>query len=183
VLAGRDEVVRVADDWWFGPDGTQPPPTPPLLSDPLSGLVTGELFSDTTSVADVVPTVVIEPVTRAATRFRSRTPVGQSRAAARPLQASGSPDAIPVAAPLSRRLPPAGGNPGYTVPVRVAPVTPRTPPPGRRSGRLPAGTPAPVAPIRENNRRSSVGVVLLWVFVAVVVAIIVLGIVYGHRSG
>lgn len=31
----------VADDALFGPDGTQDPPPPPVLPDPLAGLVTG----------------------------------------------------------------------------------------------------------------------------------------------
>ncbi|HEY0807514.1 MAG TPA: hypothetical protein VGD84_20780, partial [Pseudonocardiaceae bacterium] len=42
-------MVEVADDELFGPDGTQPPPAPPFLSDPLAGLVTGSLFADTTA--------------------------------------------------------------------------------------------------------------------------------------
>jgi len=85
-------VVKVADDELFGPDGTQAPPAPPFLSDPLAGLVTGVLFSDTTSVADVVPAFVVDPVAPSVTRARRRAAPGPARTGAQPLTAATSID-------------------------------------------------------------------------------------------
>jgi hypothetical protein len=196
-------VVKVADDELFGPDGTQPPPAPPFLPDPLAGLVTGMLFSDTTSVADVVPTFIVDPVAPSATRARRRTAAGPARTTAQPLTAATSPAASAVAAPLSakpgieRSRPPAtratqiGSQPTTYAPARPAP--PRTspagwqdtrPPPARRGtpGR-PVPPPARQAPVRRQRRAGAGCSLVLVVFVLLVIAFVVLGFVVGHGTG
>jgi len=198
----RDEVVKVADDELFGPDGTQAPPAAPFLSDPLAGLVTGVLFSDTTSVADVVPTFVVDPVTPSATRARRRAAPAPTRTGAQPLTAATSPAASAVAAPLSSKpgiqqsRPPAtratqiGSQPTTYAPARPAP--PRTspanwqttrPPPARRGtpGR-PVPPPVRQAPVRRRRANSGCSLILV-VFVVLVIAFVVLGILVGHGTG
>jgi hypothetical protein len=196
----------VADDELFGQDGTQPPPAPPFLSDPLSGLVTGQLFSDTTAVADVSAKYSDFVYTPAA-RFRGRRPAAPTRTTG-PLQAAGAPAAIPVAEGLparsgmqDRRPPAARGTPAPIPPARVAPVTPvrpapsRTPPTGWPSARTqptgvsarPAtgrpgttGRPAQAQPYRRQRRAGAGCSIFLLLIVIMVVAFVVLGILLGH---
>jgi hypothetical protein len=195
-------VVKVADDELFGPDGTQAPPAPPFLSDPLAGLVTGVLFSDTTAVADVVPTFVVDPVAPSATRARRRTAAAPARSGAQPLTAATAPAASAVAAPLSAKpgiqqsRPPAnratqiGSQPTTYAPARPAP--PRTspanwqntrPPPALRGtpGR-PVPPPARQAPVRRRRAGAGCSLILV-VFVVLVIAFVVLGVLVGHGTG
>jgi hypothetical protein len=189
----------VADDELFGPDGTQEPPSPPFFSDPLSGLVTGELFSDTTSVADVSALYPDYVYTPAAARLRRRNPVAPTRQTG-PLQAAGTPAAIPVAAPLAksfpRRPPAARGTPAVTAPARFAPVRPIPPETGWPSrpagaaltGRAARTDRAAAASGRDpsttkRDRRASAGCsIFLVLIVILVVGFVVLGIMLGHGS-
>lgn len=193
----------MADDELFGPDGTQAPPAPPFLSDPLAGLVTGMLFSDTTAVADVVPTFVVDPVIPSVTRLRRRVAPGPARTSGQPLTAATSPAASAVAAPLSAKpgiqqsRPPAtratqiGSQPTTYAPARPAPprTSPATwqdtrPPPARRGtpGR-PVPPPARQAPVLRQRRAGAGCSLILVVFVVLVVAFVVLGILVGRGTG
>jgi hypothetical protein len=198
-------VVDVADDELFGPDGTQAPPVTPFLADPLAGLVTGSVFADTTAGPEfetVGPDVAAATATSPARRPGVRTPPPRTikgRPQARTLQPATSPDAIPVAAPLSARAgipqsrPPAaratpmGATPTRVTPIRPAPPrvapagwqptprTPRTPPAGR-------GTPD-LGPRRTAASRRSTGAgcsFLLVLIVVMVIAFVILGIALGH---
>jgi hypothetical protein len=206
-VPGGDEVVTVADDELFGQDGTQPPPAPPFLSDPLSGLVTGQLFSDTTAIADVsalYPDYVYTPVARGRTR-RSAAPTRTTG----PLRAAGAPDAIPVAEPFSgrsgtqqRRPPAARGTPMPIAPAQVAPVTPVRPAPSRTpqtgwpsartstaggmsarpaTGRPGTGRPTQL-PYRRQRRAGAGCSIFLLLIVIMVIAFVVLGILLGHSG-
>jgi cell division septation protein DedD len=118
------------------------------------------------------------------------------------LQAATSPDAIPVAAPLSARSGIQQSRPPATraaqmgsMPARIAPAPARTapaawqqprtvprPPPARR------GTPARPAPVPARSvparRRAGAGCsFFLVLLVIMVIAFIVLGIVVDHGSG
>jgi hypothetical protein len=195
-----DEVVRVADDELFGPDGTQEPPSPPFFADPLSGLVTGSLFSDTTSVADVSALYPDYVYTPAAARLRRRAPAAPPRQTG-PLQAAGTPAAIPVAAPLAksfpRRPPAARGTPAVTAPARIAPVRPiptQTGWPTRQAGAALTGRAARTEraaaasgrtqSTAKRDRRASAGCsIFLVLIVILVVVFVVLGIVLGHSTG
>jgi hypothetical protein len=188
-------VVEVADDELFGPDGTQPSPAPPFLSDPLAGLVTGALFADTTAGPEFEvagPYLNTNAATSPARRPRARTTPARATQG-RPLQAATSPDAIPVAAPLSARsatqhavrpnpTAPARITPIRPAPPRVAPATwqpPRTARPGT------PGRPAPApASARRTRRRAGAGCsFFLVLIVIVVIAFVVLGIVLGRGTG
>jgi hypothetical protein len=191
----------VADDELFGLDGTQSPPPPPFESDPLAGLVTGSVYA----APEVIPEVEYVPgvLTATTSAYRRTRRTTQPRSTtARPLQAATSPDAIPVAAPLSvrsgiqqsrppaTRAAPMGSTPARIAPApaRVTPVgwqQPRTaprPPPARR------GTPGRPAPIPARSvparRRAGGGCSLfLLLLVIMIIAFVVLGIVLGHGTG
>lgn len=88
----------MADDAWFGQDGTQDPPPPPLAPDPLAGLVTGQMFGgfdqNVTATPKVVPAAPPKPDERAIRqavdaalvneRGRQRARPAQTRRVARP---------------------------------------------------------------------------------------------------
>lgn len=194
----------MADDELFGLDGTQAPPPPPFQSDPLAGLVTGSLYAN----PEVIPELEFIPGVTTATTSSSyrrgvRRPTQPRSTTARPLQAATSPDAIPVAAPLSAKpgiqqsRPPAtratqmGSMPARIAPApaRVAPAgwqQPRTaprPPPARRGtpGR-PAPIPARSVPARRRAGGGGCSLFLLLI-VIMVIAFVVLGIVLGHGTG
>jgi hypothetical protein len=191
----------VADDELFGLDGTQPPPPPPFDPDPLAGLVTGILYADPEVIPELEFIPGVTTATPAAYR-RTRRPTQPRSTTARPLQAATSPDAIPVAAPLSAkpgiqqsRPPATRATPMGTTPARIAPAParvtpagwqqPRTaprPPPARRGT---PGRPAPI-PARSvpSRRRAGGGCSLfLLLLVIMVIAFVVLGIVLGHGTG
>ena len=183
----------MADDELFGPDGTQPPPAPPFLSDPLAGLVTGALFADTTAGPEFEvagPYLSTTAATSPARRPRARaTPARATQG--RSLQAATSPDAIPVAAPLSARSATQHAvRPNPTAPARITPIRPAPPrvapatwqpPRSARPGTRPAPAPASA---RRTRRRAGAGCsFFLVLIVIVIVAFVVLGIVLGKGTG
>lgn len=141
---------------FFGLDGTQPLPTPPVLPDPLSGLVTGSTFTDPVDILGPVTAPPPPPPVTAAAGQRRRTSATTART-----RTSGAttPTAIPVAASLPTR------------PVR----RPTTPPATRTT---------PVPPVRAGSGRSTTtprrsggigcGVIVL-ILVLIVIVFIVLG--------
>jgi len=193
----------MADGEWYL-DGTQSPPPLPFESDPLAGLVTGEMFADPVAAPEVFATDAEPGTTTTSTaprRLYARSGRTTERPQARPLRPATAPDAIPVAAPLSARSgvqpnrPPAapaaqiGSTPrriAPAAPARVAPVNwqanrpvPRTPPARRGAQGRPAAS-----PYRAPARRAGAGCsIFLVIIVIVVIAFIVLGIVLGHGSG
>lgn len=186
-------------EWYF--DGTQLPPAPPFVPDPLAGLVTGELFTDPAAIPEVAAADAGPGTTtasKAPQRLYARSGRPTERPQARPLRPATAPAAIPVAAPLSARSgvqsnrPPAaptaqiGSTPrriAPAAPARVAPVNwqsnrpvQRTPPARRGAqGRPAAGQ------YRAPARRAGAGCsIFLVIIVIVVIAFVVLGIVLGH---
>ncbi|HEX5116607.1 MAG TPA: hypothetical protein VFW65_15530 [Pseudonocardiaceae bacterium] len=186
----------VADYDEFGADGTQPLPPPQLLPDPLGGLVTGSLFSDT-----IVPLTVAETPAAAA---QAAAPATQARR--RTVQATGSRRTVgpqpgattPTAIPVAESLPGGGRRENRrqtvvraTTPIAVTPPLRNTPArnttarnvsSGTRSARTPASArPAPA--IRTSRRSAGAGCAMFLVIVIVLVTIfVVLGVVLGHGN-
>jgi hypothetical protein len=189
-------VVTVADDDLFGADGTQSLPPMPLLPDPLGGLVTGSLFSDTIvplTTAET-PAAVAAQAAAPAARDRRRVvqPTGSRRTAGQQPGAT-TPTAIPVAESLpggrkENRRPPvvrATTPIAVTQPLRNTPArntTPRNVAAGTQSARTPAGT-RPAPGIRTSRRSAGAGCAMFLVIVIVLVTIfVVLGVVLGHGN-
>jgi hypothetical protein len=188
-------VVTVADYDLFGADGTQSLPPLPLLPDPLGGLVTGSLFSDT-----IVPLTTAEIPAAAA---KAAAPVAQDRR--RVVQSTGSRRTVsqqsgattPTAIPVAESLP--GGRRENrrptvvraTTPIAVTPplrntparnTTPRNVSAGTQSARTPAGV-RPAPGIRTSRRSAGAGCAMFLVIVIVLVTIfVVLGVVLGHGN-
>lgn len=179
----------MADDELFGADGTQPLPPPPVLPDPLGGLVTGELFSDTTVAATVAEQAPAAAAATPAEQARRRTV--QATATRRPVRSAPgatTPTAIPVAESLPSRT--RERRPARAItPVAVTPAPVRnTPAPNAAtrtvsSGRTPAGV-RPAPGTRAPGRRSAgAGCAMFLVIVIVLVTVfIVLGVVLGHGN-
>ncbi|HKN99856.1 MAG TPA: hypothetical protein VJX10_22235, partial [Pseudonocardiaceae bacterium] len=134
----------MADDELFGADGTQPLPPPPLLPDPLGGLVTGALFSDTTAVVTAVEQA---PAAQAATPVeQARRRTVQATATRRPARSAPgatTPTAIPVAESLPSRPKESRRPTRATTPVAVnpAPVW-NTPAPNRTTRTVSTSNPS-----------------------------------------
>jgi hypothetical protein len=195
-------VVAVADNELFGPDGTQSLDVPPLLSDPLGGLVTGFVFSDTTVAApppaQAAPLAAASPTQQARRRTAPvvRRPTGASAPGAM------TPTATPVAASLPSR-PKEIRRPTVARPIAM-PVTPpvtnaprrnpvaRNPPAGGMtwqpppsSRQAPTGRQAPTSAYTRSpsRRRAGLGCSMFVLIMIVLVAVfVVLGVVLGHGS-
>jgi cobalamin biosynthesis Mg chelatase CobN len=197
-------VVTVADEEWFGPDGTQAPPADPMWQDPLGGLVTGSSYLDPGDT----PCLTAEWVAQAAPEAvaaRRRLP---AKGARRP-GGAGAPGAMtPQATAVAASLPSMTRQqrrPTTAAPTQVAMV-----PPARnlqsRAEQLrnmqARNTPARVAPARNlpaggiqrrgqpkqqpqqqavRQRKAGAGCsIFVLIVVVMVIAFIVLGIVLGH---
>jgi hypothetical protein len=100
----------VADDALFGPDGTQDPPPPPVLSDPLAGLITGaapvrEGRRSQPQVAQPAEPPQIDSSMRDAIEAAMGQPRGRGRAPARRAR----PGPAPAGRPATRPAQPAQG--------------------------------------------------------------------------
>jgi len=192
----------VADDELFGPDGTQPPPAPPFLSDPLAGLVTGSLFADTTAGPEsevAGPYLSTTAATSSARRPQgsrhARTCHPGPAACRRPRHRTRSrwPHRCRPARPANTRSAPNPSAPARITPIRpapprVAPATwqpprsaPRTPP--ARPGTRGRPAPAPASTVRPRRRAGGGCSFLLVLIVVMVIAFVVLGILLGHGTG
>lgn len=170
----------MADEELLGLDGTQSLPTPPLLPDPLGGLVTGSVFTDPVAILGPAMVVPPPPVTPYQEQVR-RTTSAPRRTTARTPGAS-TPDAIPVAAALRSRqvqrpVTRPAQQPGMIAPTRG----------GTRQSRQtqPRQTPQTPQLPRSTATRRSGGAgcsVFLVIFFLLVVFFIVLGIVSGHGA-
>jgi hypothetical protein len=166
-------VVAVADEGFFGLDGTQPLPPDPLLPDPLGGLVTGFTFADLEGeVGAVQPPFV--PVVIAPAQVRRRPAAGPKRPATRPPAAAAAP---PAAIPVAASLPIRQRQPRQTSAARPTAIPVARP-----------GYPArPDRAVRQTPKRRSGGgagcSIFLLIVVILVFGFVVLGIVLGHGNG
>lgn len=169
----------MADEGFFGLDGTQPLPPDPLLPDPLGGLVTGFTFTDLDGEIGVTETTIAPPAAPRPAEVRRRPAAGAKRPVARPTAAAAPPAAIPVAASLPSRprqqRQPTAMRP-TAVPVTGSagrrPVLPRQDSPGRL---------AQQQQLQQRRRSGGAGCsVFLFIVVIVVVGFVVLGIVLGQ---
>lgn len=181
-----DEVVTVANDELFGPDGTQPLPADRPWPDPLGGLVTGSAYTDPGDTPYLTAPWVAQAAPEAAVRRRQPT-VAVRRPTGAGAPGAATPVATPVAAALpfpsrqQRRPSVARPTPMPVVPPARSPQA-RTVPAGGVQRRAPA---APQLPARlPVNRRSGAGCsIFLLVIVVLVIAFVVLGVVLGHSDG
>jgi hypothetical protein len=194
-------VVTVADEEWFGPDGTQAPAADPQWPDPLGGLVTGASYVDPGDTPYLTAAWVAQAAPEAVARRRP-----PARAARRP-GGAGAPGAItPQATAVAASLPSMTKqqrHPTTAAPTQV-PIVPPTRDLQSRSQQLrnmqARNTPARVAParslpaggiqrrgqpqqqaVRVKQRKAGAGCsIFVLIIVVVVIAFIVLGIVLGH---
>jgi hypothetical protein len=190
-------VVTVADEEWFGPDGTQAPAADPQWPDPLGGLVTGSSYVDPGDtpyltaawVAQAAPEAVARrrPPPRAARRPSTTgaiTPQATAVAASLPSMTrqqrhptTAAPTQVPMVPPtrnLQSRSQQVRTMQARNTPARVAPA--RNLPAGgiQRRGQ-------PQQAIRTQNRKAGAGCsIFVLIVVVLVIAFIVLGIVLGH---